>query len=155
MAIYLKNSNVNGGNAVEILGTVKSFALKKSTRAEPIEGRTDGGSPLRYRISNGQRGGIENPKIIIQGNYSFDASNESNIMNEKLLKDFWRDVTGTNYLTIKLGYGDYEYRWSDWSGDNSSDDNIEVLIDSISIIPDSNTEQQHFYTYNITMTEVY
>ena len=145
--IKIKNSNVNSGNEITIYGDISSISLKKNNMKDPTIAESD-----TFNIVSGERRTIENPKIVIKGSYDVNKV-EANEMNEKLLKDLWRNRIYDTYLTLTVR-GSVQI--SNWMGSNDtnygSDWNIKVMIDSIDIT--FSGEEQHLCSYTIVMTEV-
>lgn len=155
MSITLKNANVNGGTAVNIFGHIQNYTLKSNNNHDPSPSKRRASPTTEGDIVEGERGTVENPVIVLKGEINIDDNADANEMTEKLLKQFWREREGDNFLTIKIGAvmsGASEYRFSNYLGVNAADDNIKINIGTIAFqFPLA--EKDHRITYTMTFTE--
>ena len=103
----LTNSNVNSGNAVDLIALNIVYGWKSFVKAPPVEGKFD--------ITEVDYGGFENPIITISGvmdvQLSTIGSGTLTTISQKLLVDFANSATaltlevkaGTNTPTTRLG----------------------------------------------------
>lgn len=94
--LTITNANVNGGNAVTVIGGKVTYSWENLTKPVPIPGN--------YDTVESNFGGFENPKIVITG--VIDADNLgviANHLNMKLLIDLAIEKSATTTLKLQVG----------------------------------------------------
>ena len=155
---YIYNANVNGGVAVKLYDSQVTFDYKRNVSGEPVPGKQ---TSNRYEIVTLNRCGISNPAITITGSIDIEIT-ETDMITEKLLKDFWRDVTGDTYLTIGAGnigteespsvVGISNYKGT-YDTNAGTANNIKIEITGVNFTITAATERGHFISYTINATE--
>jgi len=141
--VYLKNAGVNSGTAVWLLTNNIKVGWKILTRATPAESKED--------IVEAERGGFENPTILVEGTIDVDSV-PSNSITYALLKDFAEEVSNSTYLQIPVGTTPTYIDGHDEDPDSETNW-IRVQFISFNVIIDANSELGHFMRYTINLRE--
>ncbi|MCK4960799.1 MAG: hypothetical protein KAT00_15405, partial [Planctomycetes bacterium] len=150
--VTLTHSLVNSGTAVILYGAKVDYSLKKIQKTNPIPGK--------YDIVEVEYGGMENPKITVEG--VFDVNDiDTNETTQELMTDFTLIQSTTPIvLSVPTGAsasptylkgrptGGYET-----DGDMTMLDSINISIDSFTIGIDSTSDQGSMWRYKFVLTE--
>jgi len=144
--IWIKNANVNGGNAIYVNGSF-TYASKSMAKIEPVIAKTAAdGKP---DIDEASLGGIENPTITLTG--VFDTNNyDSNDMSPVYIIQLWRERTADTYLMITVGESDYSI--PDYNGTQPTDwsNAIKVVLTGFEFSGDQTSVKSHLIRYRLT-----
>lgn len=147
--IWVYNSAVNSGNPMFITGKYDYSGVKNVKYSPILDNKTDSSN---YKIAEVERGGIENPIIIVNGSYDVDDVG-TNWITEKLIKDLYRNRDQTTRLTIKVGSNTVITNYKGVTPTDITTDGIKVELKTFSIKPPKDAVKDHIITYTLTFAE--
>lgn len=152
----IANNQLNSGTAVDLGAVSWSVAMKRLSEIKPIRGQNVTSS---YSIADGDNLGIENPVITIAGTIDLEdfanvtalhATSSITEVTLGYLKALWR-IRGDSTTTLNLYAGLSEFSYKNFDG---SSDDLTVIIDTIDIVPDVNSDKLHFFRFTIKCREI-
>lgn len=168
--IRIKNTAIDGGNWVDFNGATFEPNYGRRTNVPPVDGQFSG---TDYIIAKGDRVGVENPIISVQGSISTtqfstlsdlwsstpstitstgeDGVSQTGKITLGYLLALYRNMTGQTYLEINFGDPSNQTQWKTYDGTTTT---IPVEIISISPKPRSDSQGGHFIDVSIECKEV-
>lgn len=154
----IKNSNLNGGDWVNLNGVSFQPAYNKITNSKPTVGQTT----TNYLISKGDNKGIENPVFNVKGVIDIDELTDSAALWNNspganatvtlgYLISLYSDATGTTYIQVPIGSPDDQKYWPNY---DLTSNEIKVIVKNQTPVPDEISEGLHFINFSITLEEV-
>jgi len=148
--IKLKNTNINSGNEVSLLGAKLTYSYNNLTRSAPLVNK--------FELVETQYAGFENPKINISG-FIDTNSTDTNLISQKYLIDFAKikyDNTTPNTLYLKVNTGDkptYLIGAESTTAATTSQ-YVKVVINDFKIDIDAkDSDVAYLWRYSLTLTE--
>lgn len=161
--VFLTNSNVNSGMTIWLQDVnLTTVGYKKGIRVVPLAMTRASFSSTNWIIATGDRTGVENPVIMVRGVLDLHNTATTAIIGgssltlptKTLLKQIWLDATGTNTITMNLGYNDMLNAPVSWKNYSESSDTINVEIDNLSFSPRQDSDGYHIIDYELSLREV-
>jgi len=168
--IQIKNTVVDANNWVSMQGATFTPGYKKRVSTNPLDGQFTG---TNYVIAKGDRTGVENPSISIQGvlsthDYSVsddfwsttpstitsvaeDGTSMVGSVTMGYLLALWSNMTGDTYLKISFGNPSNQLNWK-----NADLTTAEIPVEVIAVTPKPRQDStgNHFIDYTIEFREV-